>query len=95
MIRPLNDLVVIERIEEDTVRPSGLILVDTSQEKSQLGTVLATGPGSILENGDRFPIDVQVGDTVVFSQFGGSEVKLDENTYVVLREQDIYGVIEE
>jgi len=91
-IRPIGENVVVERLEEDTVRASGLIIPDVAQEKSQLGIVVGVGPGSVTDTGERVPMEVSVGDTVVFSKFGNNEIKVRDESFILLRESDIFGV---
>jgi len=94
-IRPIGENVVVERLEEDTVRASGLIIPDVAQEKSQLGIVVGVGPGSVTDTGERVPMEVSVGDTVVFSKFGNNEIKVRDESFILLRESDIFGVVED
>jgi len=94
-IRPIGENVVVERLEEDTVRASGLIIPDVAQEKSQLGVVVGVGPGSVTDTGERVPMEVAVGDTVVFSKFGNNEIKVRDESFILLRESDIFGIVEE
>ena len=93
-IRPLHDRVVVTRDEDETVSAGGIVLPDSANEKPSRGSVVAVGPGKILDNGDVRPLDVSVGDTVVFGQYGGSTVKLDDEEYLILSESEIYGVVE-
>lgn len=94
-IRPLLDRVVVERIEQDTKTAGGIIIPDTAKEKPKTGKVLAVGPGGRDDNGKTIPVDVKVGDIVLFTQWGGNEVKLEGKDYLVLKESDIIGVIED
>lgn len=93
-IRPLHDRVVIRRIEEQDQKIGGLYIPDTAKEKPQQGEVVAIGNGRILENGQRQPLDLKVGDRVLFSKYSGTEIKLDEEEWLILRESDVLGVIE-
>jgi chaperonin GroES len=93
-IRPLHDRVVVRRVPEERTSPGGIVIPDTAAEKPIQGEVLAIGNGKILENGDRRPLDVKVGDRVLFGKYSGTEVKLDGTDYLVMREDDIMGVIE-
>ena len=95
MIKPLADRVVVEVTEAEDVSPGGIVLPDTAQEKPQKGKVLAVGPGRVLENGETAPMGVKVGDIIVFSKYGGTEIKLDGKEYTILRESDILTVLEE
>ena len=93
-IRPLHDRVVVRRKEEETTTPGGIVLPGSATEKPVQGEVLAIGKGKILENGDVRPLDVQVGDTVLFGKYSGTEIKIDGEEVLVMREEDIMGVIE-
>jgi chaperonin GroES len=93
-IRPLHDRVVVRRIEEVRTSPGGIVIPDSAAEKPVEGEVLAVGNGKILENGDRRVLDVKVGDRVLFGKYSGTEVKIAGEQYLVMREEDIMGVIE-
>jgi chaperonin GroES len=93
-IRPLHDRVVVRRKEEETTTAGGIVLPGSATEKPVQGEVLAIGKGKILENGDVRPLDVQVGDTVLFGKYSGTEIKIDGEEVLVMREEDIMGVIE-
>jgi chaperonin GroES len=93
-IRPLHDRVVVRRIEEVRTSPGGIVIPDSAAEKPVEGEVLAVGNGKILENGDRRVLDVKVGDRVLFGKYSGTEVKIGGEQYLVMREEDIMGVIE-
>lgn len=88
-ISPLEDRVVIRQSEAETKTASGLVLVDSAKEKPQQGDVLAVGPGRIDDNGNRVPVDVEVGDTVIYSRYGGTEVKIDGEEYLILGARDV------
>ncbi len=94
-IRPLHDRVVIRRTEEEHTTPGGIVLPDTATEKPIQGEVLAVGNGRILDNGEVRPLDVKVGDKVLFGKYAGTEVKIDGEELLVMREEDIMGVIED
>jgi chaperonin GroES len=94
-IRPLNDRIIVQRIEEQEQMRGGLYIPDTAREKPQEGKVIAVGNGKLLENGSRTPIDIQAGDRVLFGKYAGTEVKLDGEEYLILREDDVLGVIED
>ena len=87
-LKPLGDRVIVEVVEEEEVTASGIVLPDTAKEKPQRGRVLAVGPGR-WEDGKRVPLDVAVGDEVIYSKYGGTEVKVDGEDYLILRESDI------
>jgi len=93
-IRPLHDRVVIKRMEEERTSPGGIVIPDTAAEKPIKGEVVAVGHGKQLDNGEVRPLDVKVGDQVLFGKFAGTEVKLGEDELLVMREDDIMAVIE-
>ena len=92
-IKPLNDRILVKRVEEETVTKGGLIIPDTAKEKPQRGEVIAAGPGKMGEDGKRNPPDVKVGDIVLFAKYAGTEIKIDGMEHVFMREDDILGVI--
>lgn len=94
MIRPLGERVVVKPLPMEEVTKGGIVLPDTAKEKPQKGEVTAVGPGRLLDNGQRVPIDLKVGDQVLYSKYAGNEIKLDGEEYLILRESDILGVIE-
>jgi len=93
-IRPLHDRVVVRRMEEEQTTPGGIVIPDAAAEKPIQGEVIAVGNGKILENGDVRPLDVKVGDRVLYGKYAGTEVKIDGEELLVMREEDIMGVIE-
>ena len=93
-IRPLHDRVIIKRVEEETTTAGGIVLPSSAAEKPSRGSVVAIGKGKILENGDVRPLDVQVGDQVLFGKYAGNEVKVDDEELIVMREDEIMAVIE-
>ena len=93
-IRPLGDRVVVEPIEQEATTASGLVLPETAKEKPQQGKILAAGLGKKDDDGDRIPLDVEVGDTVLFAKYAGTEIKLDGKKVLFMKESDILGVIE-
>ncbi len=93
-IRPLNDRVLVKRLEEEEKTKGGIIIPDTAKEKPIQGEVIAVGKGKIMENGDVKPLDVKEGDRVLFGKYAGTEVKIDGEEYLIMREDDILGVIE-
>jgi chaperonin GroES len=92
-IKPLEDRIVVQAVEAETTTASGLVIPDTAKEKPQEGTVLAVGPGR-FEDGTRVPLDVKVGDKVLYSKYGGTEVKYSGEEYLVLSARDVLAVIE-
>jgi chaperonin GroES len=93
-IRPLQDRVIIRRIEEGEQIRGGIIIPDSAREKPQEGEVIAVGAGKKLDSGERVALDVKEGDRVLFGKYAGTEVKLDDEDYLIMREDDILGVIE-
>ena len=94
-IRPLHDRVIVRRVEEKKTTASGLIIPDSSAEKPSRGEIIAVGKGKISTQGDLIPMDVKVGDTVMFGQYSGSEITVDEETLLVMSEDEIIAVIKE
>jgi chaperonin GroES len=92
-MRPLHDRVIVKRSEEERTSPGGIVIPDTATEKPIRGEVLAVGRGKILENGESRPLDVKVGDKVLFGKYSGTEVKMDGQDLLVMREEDIMAVI--
>ena len=92
-VRPLHDRILVKRIEEEKKTKGGLIIPDTAKEKPQEGKVLAVGPGRVDDNGNRIPLDVAVGDVVIFSKYGGTEVKYNGEDYLILSSRDVLAVV--
>ena len=92
-IRPLNDRVLVKRLEEEQKTAGGIIIPDTAKEKPAEGQVVAVGPGKLNNKGERTAIDLKAGDRVLFSKYGGSEVKIDGEDFLIMREDDILGVL--
>ena len=93
-IKPLEDRVVVRTLEAEQTTASGLVIPDTAKEKPQEGEVLAVGPGRVDDNGNRVPLDVAVGDKVIYSKYGGTEVKYAGEEYLILSARDILAVVE-
>ncbi|KGO33814.1 MAG: co-chaperone GroES [Desulfoprunum sp.] len=93
-IRPLNDRLLVKRLEEEAKTAGGIIIPDSAKEKPAEGKVVAVGPGKLDDKGERMTLQVKEGDRVLFSKYGGTEVKLDGEDYLIMREDDILGVIE-
>jgi chaperonin GroES len=93
-IRPLNDRVLVQRVEEETKTKGGIIIPDTAKEKPAEGKVIAAGNGRLGDDGKRIALEVKKGDRVLFSKYGGTEVKVEGEEYLILREDDILGIIE-
>jgi chaperonin GroES len=92
-VRPLGDRILVRRIEEEEVKRGGIIIPDTAKEKPQQGEVLAVGPGRMTDEGKRLPIEVKVGDKILMGKYAGTEVKLDGEECLILREDDVLAVI--
>ena len=93
-IRPLHDRVLVEPRKEDEVKKGGIIIPDTAKEKPQEGKVIAVGPGKYDNNGKLIPVQVKAGDTVLMPKYGGTEVKIDDREFQIIREEDILGIVE-
>ncbi len=94
-IRPLHDRVVIKRMEEERKTPGGIVIPDSAAEKPQKGEVKAVGKGKILENGEVRPLDVKAGDKVLFGKYSGQEIKVNGEDVLVMKEEDLLGVLED
>ncbi|MGH8933886.1 MAG: co-chaperone GroES [Egibacteraceae bacterium] len=93
-LKPLEDRVVVKASEAEQTTASGLVIPDTAKEKPQEGTVIAVGPGRISDQGERIPLDVNEGDTVVYSKYGGTEIKVSGEEYLILSARDILAIVE-
>jgi len=93
-LKPLADRLVVKPLEQEEKTASGIILPETAKEKPQEGEVLAVGPGSVGDDNDRIPMDVKVGDIVLFAKYGGTEVKIQGEKYLILRESDVLAIVE-
>jgi chaperonin GroES len=93
-IRPLHDRVIVKRLDEERTSPGGIVIPDTATEKPIQGKVIAVGKGKILEDGKVRPLDVKVGDKILFGKYSGTEVKVDGDEYLVMREEDVMAIIE-
>ena len=93
-IRPPQDRVIVKRIEEEEKTKGGIIIPDTAKEKPMEGKIIAAGKGKVLEDGKIHPLDVKVGDRILFGKYSGTEVKIDGEEHLIMREDDILGVIE-
>ena len=93
-VKPLQDRVLVKRIEKEERTPGGIIIPDTAKEKPAEGKIIATGPGKVLEDGKVMPLDVKPGDHVLFAKYAGTEVKIDGEELILMREDDILGVLE-
>jgi chaperonin GroES len=93
-VRPLHDRIIVERIDEGEQKVGGIIIPDTAKEKPQQGKVIAAGKGRIEKDGKVTPLDVKAGDTILFSKYAGTEIKIEGEDHLMLREEDVLGVIE-
>ena len=93
-IKPLEDRIVIRQVEAEQTTASGLVIPDTAKEKPQEGEVIAVGPGRVDDNGNRIPVDVKVGDVVIYSRYGGTEVKYEGQEYQILSSRDVLAIVE-
>lgn len=93
MLKPLGDRVIVQAKSAEEVSSGGIILPDTAKEKPQEGEVVAVGPGKTLDNGKTAPVEVKVGDKVIYSKYGGTEVKLEGQEYIILRQDDILAIV--
>ncbi len=92
-VQPLGDRVLVRRLEEEEQQRGGIIIPDTAKEKPQEGEIVAVGTGKLGDNGERTPLEVKVGDKILFGKYSGTEVKLDDEEYLMMREEDILGII--
>lgn len=93
-IKPLGDRLVVKQLPSEEVTKSGIVLPDTAKDKPQQAEVIAVGPGRVLDNGQRQPMEVKVGDKILYSKYAGNEVKIDGEEYLILREIDVLAIIE-
>ncbi len=93
-IRPLHDRIIVERLEEETTTAAGIIIPDSAKEKPMQGNVIAVGKGKMTEDGKILPLDVKVGDKVLFGKYSGTEIKIEGKEYLMMREDDVLGVVE-
>jgi chaperonin GroES len=93
-VRPLHDRIIVQRIEEGEQKVGGIIIPDTAKEKPQQGKVTAVGSGKAKDDGKRIPLDVKAGDTILFGKYSGQEIKLDGEEFLIMREDEVLGVLE-
>jgi len=93
-LKPLGDRVVVRAIEEEELTAGGIVLPDTAKEKPQQGEVMAVGSGKLLDNGERVALEVKVGDRIIFAKYGGTEVKVKGEEYLILRDSDILAIVD-
>jgi chaperonin GroES len=92
--RPLHDRILVERVESEEITEGGIIVPDSAREKPQQGKVIAVGQGKRLEDGKLIPLEVKAGDTILFGKYSGSEIKIEGNEYVIMKEDDVLGLVE-
>jgi len=92
-LRPLHDRILVKRVEEEEVRRGGIIIPDTAKEKPQEGKVIAVGTGKVTDEGKKLPLDVKAGDRILFGKYSGSEVKIDDEEYLIMKEEDVLGIL--
>ena len=93
-LRPLHDRILVKRVEEETTTKGGIIIPDSAKEKPAEGKVISVGSGKLGEDGKRMPMDIKKGDRILFSKYGGTDVKIDGEEYLIMREDDVLGVID-
>ena len=93
-VRPLHDRIMVERLEEQEVKRGGIIIPDTGKEKPQEGKVIAVGTGKVGDDGKKIPLDVKAGNKILFGKYSGSEVKIDDKEYLIMREEDVLAILE-
>jgi chaperonin GroES len=93
-VRPLHDRIMVERLEEQEVKRGGIIIPDTAKEKPQEGKVVAVGTGKVGDDGKKIPLDVKTGNKILFGKYSGSEVKIDDKEYLIMREEDVLAILE-
>jgi chaperonin GroES len=93
-IRPLHDRILVTRVEQQSVGRGGIVIPDTAKEKPQEGTVVAVGTGKLTEDGKRVALDVQAGDRILFGKYSGGEVTIDDEEYVIMREEDVFAILQ-
>jgi chaperonin GroES len=93
-IRPLHDRILVKRLEEQETKRGGIIIPDTAKEKPQEGKVMAVGNGKVGDDGKRIPLDVKAGDKILFGKYSGSEVKIEDDEYLILREEDVLAILD-
>jgi chaperonin GroES len=92
-VRPLHDYILVKRFEEKEVKKGSIIIPDTAKEKPQEGEVMAIGPGKLTDEGKRLPIDVKVGDKILFGKYSGNEIRIEDQEYLIMRESEVLGIL--
>jgi chaperonin GroES len=93
-VKPLHDRILVERIEAEEVRKGGIIIPDTAKEKPQQGKVIAVGPGKVDDDGKRIPMDVRKGNYILFGKYSGNEIRIGDDEYLIMREEDVLAIVE-
>jgi chaperonin GroES len=93
-LRPLHDRILVKRLEEGAAKHGSIIIPDTAKEKPQEGKVIAVGTGKVTDDGKKIPLDVKAGDRILFGKYSGSEVKIDDEEYLILKEEDVLGILD-
>jgi chaperonin GroES len=93
-LRPLQDRILVKRVEEAETTKGGIIIPDSAKEKPAEGKVVAVGPGKVADDGKKIPLEIKKGDRILFSKYGGTEVNIEDDEYLIMREDDVLGVIE-
>jgi len=94
VLKPLGDRIIVKALAAEEVTPGGIVLPDTAKEKPLEGEVIAVGPGALNDTGKRIPIDVKVGDKIIYGKYAGTEVKVDGEEYIILRQEDVLAILE-
>ena len=94
MLKPLGDRIIAKATSAEEVTKGGIVLPDTAQEKPQEGEVIAVGPGKLLDSGKLMPMDVKVGDKIIYAKYGGTEIKIDAEEYIILRQDDVLAILD-
>ncbi|MBW8058316.1 MAG: co-chaperone GroES [candidate division NC10 bacterium] len=92
-VQPLHDYILVKRFEEGETKKGGIIIPDTAKEKPQEGEVIAAGPGKLTDEGKRLPIDVKVGNKILFGKYSGNEIRIDDEEYLIMREGEVLGIL--
>lgn len=92
-VQPLHDYILVRRFEEKEVKKGGIIIPDTAKEKPQEGEVMAVGPGKLTDDGKRLPIDVKVGNKILFGKYSGNEIRIDDEEFLIMRESEVLGIL--
>ena len=92
-VKPLGDRVIVKSLEEKEIKKGGIIIPDTAKEKPQEGEIIAVGPGKVAEDGSKVPMEVSVGDKVLFGKYSGTEIKINSQEYLIMHQDDIFGII--